>query len=141
MLDLSFTKRGIFKGDKIINFLERSIVGNYNIEDFEIKFTAVAVDIISHREVWLNKGSVFDAIRASIGIPGIFTPFYKDNKILVDGGILNPLPIAPVLNDNADLIIAVDVNSSREADTALLEHFHDTDDKVSEEMNMLNILG
>jgi NTE family protein len=140
MLDLSFTKRGIFKGDKIINFLERSIVGNYNIEDFEIKFTAVAVDIISHREVWLNKGSVFDAIRASIGIPGIFTPFYKDNKILVDGGILNPLPIAPVLNDNADLIIAVDVNSSREADTALLEHFHDTDDKVSEEMNMLNIL-
>ncbi len=140
MLDLSFTKKGIFKGDRIINFLEKALIGHYEIEDFQVKFTAVAVDIVSHREVWFSRGPLFDAIRASIAIPGLFTPVYMENKILVDGGILNPLPIAPVLNDHNDLIIAVDVNSSREADSILLKHFQKSSDKHSEELNMLNIL-
>ena len=140
MLDFSFTKKGLFKGDRIINFLENKIIGFHNIEDSSIKFTAVAVDIVTQKEVWFNKGPLFDAIRASIGIPGIFTPFIKDNKILVDGGILNPLPIAPVLNDHSDLIIAVDVNSSREFDISLLQHIEDCKEKDIGNLNMLNIL-
>ncbi len=140
MLDLSFTKKGIFKGDKIINFLEKKLIGYHNIEDFKIRFTAVAVDIISHREVWFTKGPLFDAIRASIGIPGLFTPIYKRGKILVDGGILNPLPIAPVLNDDSDLIIAVDVNSSREADSSLIDDIQPECRDEEKKMNMINVL-
>ncbi len=110
LLDLSFNKKAVFKGDKIINFLEE-LLGDCNIEDFEKDFTAVAVDIINQKEVWFKEGSLFTAIRASSSIPGIFTPVYYHNKILADGGILNPLPIAPVLNANVDIVIAVNVNS------------------------------
>ena len=139
MFDLSFNKKGIFKGDRIINYLEKNIIGEVNIEDFNTKFTAVAVDIISHKEIWFSKGPLFDAIRASIAIPGIFTPFTKDNMILVDGGVLNPLPIAPVLNDQSDIIIAVDVNSSKEPDFSLYAgKVYEAEEK--EDYNMFNIM-
>lgn len=106
-LDISLTNRsGIMKGDLIMDQL-RSLVGHRLIEDLPIPFTAVATDVVNKKEVWLNRGDLFDAIRASISIPGIFTPKEIDGRVLVDGGLLNPLPVAPATDERTDLTIAV----------------------------------
>ncbi len=108
LLDLSWKKSGLVKGDKIINTLTE-IVGDVVIEDLPIKYTAVAADILNEKEIWMNSGRLFDAIRASISLPLFFTPFkYKDID-LIDGGVLNPVPIAPTFSDATDLTIAVNL--------------------------------
>lgn len=112
LLDLSFGFQGLFKGEKVIGAL-REITGEHNIEDLPVGFTAVATDLLEQREVWLNRGSLFDAIRASIAIPTIFTPWRYEGRVLVDGGLLNPLPIAPALNHSTDMIIAVNASGRR----------------------------
>jgi len=108
LLDLSWKKSGLVKGDKIINTLTE-LVGDVVIEDLPIKYTAVAADIFNEKEVWINSGRLFDAIRASISLPLFFTPFrYKDIE-LIDGGVLNPVPIAPTFSDETDLTIAINL--------------------------------
>lgn len=108
LLDLSWKKSGLVKGDKIINTLTE-LVGDVVIEDLPIKYTAVAADILNEKEIWMNSGRLFDAIRASISLPLFFTPFrYKDID-LIDGGVLNPVPIAPTFSDVTDLTIAVNL--------------------------------
>ncbi len=108
LLDLSWKKSGLVKGDKIINTLTE-LVGDVVIENLPIKYTAVAADIFNEKEVWINSGRLFDAIRASISLPLFFTPFrYKDIE-LIDGGVLNPVPIAPTFSDETDLTIAVNL--------------------------------
>ena len=106
LLDFSFSGGSLFKGDRIINTL-RELIGEKNIEDLPISFTAVATDIDKSREVWLSKGPLFDAIRASIALPTIFSPFVYKGRTLVDGGLLNPVPIAPTLHDMTDFTLAV----------------------------------
>lgn len=110
-MDISFGMSGFIKGDKLINTL-RDIIGDQNIEDLPIKFTAVAADIKNEKEIWLTKGSLFDAIRASISLPMFLTPVIHDGLELIDGGILNPIPIAPVFSDNTDLTIAVNLGAA-----------------------------
>lgn len=110
LLDLAFGWKGLFKGDRLMGVL-KELVGDHVIEDLPIGFTAVATDLNEQREIWLNRGSLFDAIRASIAIPTIFTPHPYQGRILVDGGLLNPIPIAPALNQDADMIIAVNLNA------------------------------
>lgn len=110
LLDFSFGEGGIIKGERIIEAL-RKMIGQYNIEDLPLSFTAVASDLDSQKEVWLNKGPLFDAIRASIAIPSIFTPYEYHGKRLVDGGLLNPIPIAPTLKDKTDITIAVNLSA------------------------------
>jgi len=109
LLDLSFGWSGLFKGERIIDKL-RDLIGDRNIEDLSISFTAVSTDVEHEKEVWLSKGPLFDAIRASIAIPMVFTPVEIDGVRLVDGGVINPVPIAPTLRDRTDLTIAVNVN-------------------------------
>jgi NTE family protein len=109
-LDLSFSIEGLFKGDRIMDTL-REMVGERDIEDLPISYTAVAVDIERQREVWFSKGSLFDAVRASIAVPTIFTPHAYMGMTLVDGGLLNPVPIAPTFRDFTDLTIAVNLNA------------------------------
>lgn len=111
LLDLSWGKGGIFKGDKIINTLIE-LLEDIQIEELDIPFTAVAADLITEKEVWINKGSLFDAIRASVSLPLFFTPVKRNNTILIDGGVLNPVPIAPTFNDNTDLTIAVNLGGA-----------------------------
>ena len=138
LLDLSFNKKAVFKGDKVINYIEK-LIGDYNIEDFKIHFTAVAVDILNQKEVWFSEGSLFTAIRASTAIPGIFTPVYHNNRILADGGILNPIPIAPVLNSDVDLIIAVNVNSDKHYEDESFEYKFVQQEKP-EKLNIIDIM-
>ena len=109
LLDVSFSGRAIFKGDRIINTL-RDLIGDRNIEDLPISFTAVATDLDENKEVWLSTGPLFDAIRASIAFPTIFSSFSYNGRTLVDGGLLNPIPIAPTLHDQTDMTVAVSVS-------------------------------
>jgi len=113
LLDWTFTGGGFIKGDRIIGALRKHI-GDIDIEDLPISFTAVAVDLDAQREVWFSRGSLFDAIRASIAIPTIFRPHHLQGRLLVDGGLLNPLPVSPTLRDITDATIAVDVNGPAE---------------------------
>ena len=109
-LDISLTARnGVVKGDLIMNTL-RELIGDQRIEDLEIPFTAIATDIVDRKEVWLSKGSLFDAMRASMAIPGIFTPKVINGRTLVDGGLLDPLPSAAATSDGTDLTIAVSLS-------------------------------
>ena len=113
LLGISFSKKSIFRGEKIINVLNE-MIGDRNIEDLPIGYTAVATDIIEQREVWLTQGSLFEAIRASTAVPMIFSPVELSGRVLVDGGIINPVPIAPTLNDDTELTIAVALNGPPE---------------------------
>lgn len=108
LLDLSWGKSGLVKGDKIINTLV-DLVGDQKIEDLPVSFTAVAADIEGEKEIWINSGLLFDAIRASISLPLFFTPFDYNGTLLIDGGVLNPVPIAPTFGDDTDLTIAVNL--------------------------------
>lgn len=113
LLDPAFGRSGLFKGERIMGVL-RELIGDCAIEDLPVSFTAVATDLESGEEVWLREGKLFDAIRASIATPLIFTPFeYRDRKVL-DGGLVNPIPVAPTLNDNTDLTIAVNLSGRAE---------------------------
>lgn len=108
LLDFSFSLRSIFKGERIIEVL-KELVSDRKIEDLDKRFTAVATSLDEQREVWLNSGSLFTAIRASTAVPGVFSPVELDSRTLVDGGLVNPVPIAPTLNDSTDLTIAVNL--------------------------------
>jgi NTE family protein len=109
LVDWTFSGGGLIKGRRIINKLEE-LVGDLDIRDLKMDFTAVAVDIDQGREVWLDRGPLFDAIRASIAIPGVFTPHRYKSRTFVDGGLLNPIPVAPTLRCMTDLTVVVDVN-------------------------------
>ena len=111
LLDLSWEKGGLVKGDKIINTLVE-LVGDQLIEDLPISFTATAADIINEKEIWIASGRLFDAIRASISLPLFFTPFNYKGVDLIDGGVLNPVPIAPTFGDETDLTIAVNLGGT-----------------------------
>ena len=110
LLDLSFRNPGVIGGTKIFDVLGE-MIGDTRIEDLPIAFTAVATDLQAGKEIWFQNGELLQAIRASIAIPSLFTPVVYNGRTLVDGGVLNPLPIAPTVSAHADLIIAVDLNS------------------------------
>lgn len=109
LLDFAFGHPGLIRGDRVIGAL-REMVGDRLIEDLPIPFIAVATDLASQREVWLTRGNLFDAIRASIAIPILFTPHVFDDRELVDGGLLSPMPIAATRLMQVDRVVAVDVN-------------------------------
>tara|TARA_R110002124_G_scaffold185196_1_gene352657 strand:+ start:2251 stop:3126 length:876 start_codon:yes stop_codon:yes gene_type:complete len=110
LLDFTFTSHGFVKGERLFS-RHIEVTGNQQIEDFNIPFTAVATDMRHHEEVYFREGDLFKALRASVSIPGIFTPVVQDDKVLVDGGVLNPLPINLVNKRDDAIIVAVDINS------------------------------
>jgi NTE family protein len=112
LLDVRFAKGGLIDGARIEALLaERGVTGP--IERCSIPFAAVAADIESGAEVILRKGPIERAVRASIGLPGIFAPVEMDGQWLMDGGLVNPLPVSTCRSLGANVVIAVDVNSSR----------------------------
>ena len=108
LLDLAWDKRGLMSGSKVFGRMEE-LVGDMKIESLPIAFTAVSADINRGKEVWFQKGDLLTAIRASIAIPSVFTPVETEGMLLVDGGVLNPLPVAPTMSDRSDLTIAVNL--------------------------------
>jgi len=111
LVDFKVSRSGLVKGNKIIKEIKK-IIPDINIEDLPIFYTAVATDIKNKKEVVFEKGSLFEAIRASISIPSVLKPCKFDDMVLIDGGILNPIPVNRVKRRNNDLLIAVDVNST-----------------------------
>lgn len=112
LLDIAWKSNGLVQGDKVINTLKQ-LLGNQQIEDLPLNYTAVASDIENEKEVWINSGCLFEAIRASISLPLFFTPIYRHGVLLIDGGVLNPVPIAPTFRDATDLTIAVNLGGAR----------------------------
>ena len=112
LLDVSF-RLGAIRGEKVFGKI-RELLGEINIEDLPIPFTAVATDLTNHQEIWFQEGCLHRAMRASAAIPTLFTPVVQGNRILVDGGLLNPLPIVPVVSAHCDLIVAVNLNAANQ---------------------------
>ena len=111
LLDFGFGNLGAIRGERIFSRIHE-IVGDLNIEDLRIPFTAVATDLTNQQEVWFQQGSLQQAMRASAAIPSLFSPVRQGSRVLVDGGLLNPLPIIPVVSAHCDLIMAVNLNSN-----------------------------
>lgn len=164
LIDLSFARTGIIQGDKVFQEIEK-MIGDVMIEDLPISYTAVATDLIKQKEVWFQKGSLLDAVRASIAIPTVFTPKKIAKRHLIDGGVLNPLPIAPTVSDDTDITIAVSLSAhisktykvdipkkQREKENGIQEMFFEMKQKAEElfaresksefdEMGIFDIMG
>lgn len=106
LMDLSLSSPGAIRGEKVFKIVG-DLLGDAHIEDLPIDYTAVAVDLLAQREVWFREGPLDVAIRASTAIPSLIAPVVRNGRVLVDGGLLNPVPVAPVAAARADLVIAV----------------------------------
>jgi len=111
MVDFSFSKQGLVKGDRVSGRMKR-LIADTQIEDLRIPFAAVAVDLVHSKEVVFRSGSMYEALRASVSIPTIFTPVKTEDGLLVDGGVMNNVPIDRVERTAGDILVAVDVNAS-----------------------------
>ena len=109
LFDFTFTTQGFVKGDRIFQKIQE-FTGEQQIEQLKIPFTAVSTDILNKKEVYFTAGNLFKALRASIAIPGVFTPVINEDSILVDGGVLNPLPLNLVNKKEDAIIVAVNLN-------------------------------
>lgn len=109
LMDISISKNHIVKGDRVIEAL-KEIVPDINIEDMPIPYRAVAADLYTGEEVVFDRGSLFEAVRASISIPSLFRPVKYGYRTLVDGGIVNTMPIDKVVRNGNDIVVAFDVN-------------------------------
>lgn len=109
LLDMAVLRGGYISGDRYFQFIE-SLIGDADIEELHLPYTAIGVDILSQKEFWFQKGSLMRAMRASSAVPSIVTPIQINGRVYVDGGVLNPLPIIPTVSAGADYIIAVDLN-------------------------------
>jgi len=109
LLDPSFSAPGAIKAEKVMAKV-RTMLGKARIEDLRIPYTAVATDLLQSKEVWFQRGPLDAAIRASIAIPSLISSVTIGGRLFVDGGLLNPLPLAPLASTKADLVIAVSLS-------------------------------
>ena len=111
MVDFTLSRTGLVKGDRVFNKM-KDFIPDATIEELRIPYAAVAVDLIRKKEVVFREGSLFDAIRASVSIPSVFTPVKTKGYLLVDGGVLNNIPINHAPRTPGDLLVVVNVNAS-----------------------------
>lgn len=130
LVDWTFSGGGLIKGERIIGTL-RGMIGDTRIEDLPLSFTAVATDLDRGREVWLSRGNLFDAIRASIAVPTVFRPHSVGGRRMVDGALLNPVPVTPLIGANADYLLAVSVDGPAEVIAAPEPAEHEPDGETS----------
>ncbi len=109
LLDVSISKSYLVKGDKVIESIKK-VVPDVNIEDLRIPYRAVATDLYTGEEVVFKEGKLFDAIRASISIPSLFRPVKYGYHTLIDGGIVNTMPLSQAVRNGHDILVAFDVN-------------------------------
>ena len=110
LVDFTLGSAGLVKGEKVLNAM-KEFISDVSIEDLPIPYSATSVDIIGHKEVVFTSGSLFDAIRASIAIPTVLTPIKKDGAVLVDGGVMNNVPISNIQRTEGDKLVVVHVNA------------------------------
>ncbi len=108
-LDLSLKSGGLIAGKRIINFFCKRF-GDFEIEFLPIRYAAVSTELTTGHEIWFRTGSMLDAVRASISVPGLFEPFYLNGRWFIDGGIVNPVPVSVCRALGADIVIAVNLN-------------------------------
>jgi NTE family protein len=111
LLDFTLSAQGFVKGERVFKAMEE-FIGDHAIENFKIPFAAVATDITHEKEIHYRTGSLFKALRASIAIPTILTPVRAGKATLVDGGVLNPLPINLIHKEHGDYVVAVNLNAN-----------------------------
>ncbi len=109
-LDLNLGRGGVIKGAKIVAELRR-LLGPLRIEDLRVPFIAVATDLVTGHEVWLQTGDLAEAVRASFSLPGLFPPMEIDKRWLADGALVDPLPVSACRALGADLIVAINLNT------------------------------
>lgn len=130
LMDFTISTHGFIKGIKIFKEINR-FIGNENIEDLPIPFSAVATDVVNQKEIVFRKGKLKDAIRASVSIPSVLEPFEIDGKTLIDGGILNPIPLDRVKRTEGDILVAVDLNAIVSGGSEKTKHNKTTNEKRS----------
>ena len=122
-VDFTLTTNGLLKGERVFDKM-KTFISDMNIEDMPIPFAAVATDILHEKEVVFTKGSFYEAVRASVAIPAIFIPVKFNNTILVDGGVLNPVPIEYVHRNTDDILIVVNLYGDKTNDFHKEEETH-----------------
>lgn len=122
LMDFTISSNGLLKAEKIIKKLNE-LIPDTIIENMKIPFSAVATDIINKKEVVFTKGSFYRAVRASVAIPTIITPVFDNSTILVDGGLLNPLPLNRVKRIKNDIVVAVNLYDSSIQETVLYNEY------------------
>ncbi len=128
LMDATFTGGGVMTGNKLMRAVREQLV-DHPIESLDREFGAVAADLNTGREVWIRKGSMIDAVRASSGLPGLFAPVQYEGRWLIDGGVVNPVPVSLCRALGADYVIAVNLNR-RAVDMAPLEADDAADSQV-----------
>ncbi len=134
--DVSLSKGGLIQGDKLFRFI-REKAGDPDINSLSKKFGAVATELNTGREVWLRDGPLFDSVRASVAFPGLIAPSKYHDKWLIDGGLINPVPVSLCRAMGADVVIAVNLNGDLMKSTPKTEEFNpvktelNTDDEPS----------
>lgn len=111
LVDFTLSNHGLVKGDKVLGAM-KEFIPDTNIEDLPIPYSATAADIVHHKEVVYRTGSLYNAIRASIAIPTVLTPIIKNSSVIVDGGVINNVPISNVVRHPGDKLVAVYVNAN-----------------------------
>lgn len=120
LMDFTMSTQGVIKGKRILEHL-KGMLGEIRIEDFEIPYTAIATDVKTKQEIWMRNGDLYSVIRASSSIPTFMMPLKFGERILIDGGVLNPLPIEPLVPKTTDLLVAVNINANDEGYTSYSE--------------------
>lgn len=115
LMDFTLTTHGLIKGEKVFDKM-KTFIPDVNIEEMNVSFVAVATDIINEKEVVFNSGSFYEAIRASIAIPTIITPAIHKETILVDGAVLNPIPIEHVVRKDDDILVVVNLYGDKQVE-------------------------
>lgn len=111
LVDFTLSRSGLVKGDRVFSRM-KDFIPDTPIEELPIPYSAVAVDLVSKQEVVFRKGSLFEAIRASVSIPSVLTPVKSEGRLLVDGGVLNNIPISHARRVPGDILVVVNVNAS-----------------------------
>lgn len=114
LMDRTIARRGLFEGQRLMEHLEQWL-GDQSIEQLPIPFAAVAVDLYASQKVVIQDGPLLNAIRATIALPAVFSPVEKNGQLLVDGGLLDNLPVDVTRQMGADIVIAVDISTDRES--------------------------
>ncbi len=110
LVDFAVSKQGLIKGDRVLKKM-KDFIPDTNIEELKIPYVAVAADLLQREEVAFSEGSIYEAIRASISIPTVMTPVKTEDKLMVDGGVMNNIPISHVKRTVGDLLVVVNVNA------------------------------